>query len=110
MKNICTLIVASAFLGFTIQVGAAEPNLSPRAKANQIVKAERSTGSQSDAVRADNSLGVAAKNKASARHATVAGSAQQADHARMEPPRIGSPKGLQQLRDRGAKFEIAPMK
>ena len=110
MKNILLLAAAAATLLTVNTVSAAEPALSPRAKANQPIKVS-GTGSDVDLVRGQNDLGVAAKSKASGSHSVIAGTSKNdPDLIRGQTARIGSPKGLQQLRESGRDFQVAPLK
>jgi len=98
MKNILLLAAAAATLLTVTTVSAAEPAISPRAKANQPIKVS-GTGSDVDLVRGQNDLGVAAKSKASGSHSVIAGTSKNdPDLIRGQNARIGSPKGLQQRR------------
>ena len=111
MKNITKLLlVAGAAVALTSAVRADEPLLSPRAKANQPMKAS-SGGSDVDLVRGQNDLGVAAKSKASGSHSMIASTSKNdPDLVRGQWTVTGSPKGVQQLRDSGRAFQVAPLK
>jgi hypothetical protein len=108
-----TLLLAAASVAGLIAVNTATADdalLSPRAKANQPPKTA-GTGSDANLVRGQNDLGVAAKAKASGNPSTFAGpSTNDPDLVRGQWTRTGSPKGLQQLRDNGREFQVAPLK
>jgi hypothetical protein len=111
MKSITTfLLAAGAAIALSSQAGAAEPLLSPRAKANQPSKV---VGGSDTLVfgKNPNALGDAAKAKASGGHYSVAGSSKNdPDLVRGQWARTGSPKGLQQLRESGREHQVAPLK
>ena len=110
MKNILLLAAAAATLLTVNTLSAAEPALSPRAKANQPIKVS-GTGSDVDLVRGQNDLGVAAKSKASGSHSVIAGTSKNdPDLILGQTARIGSPKGFQQFRESGRDFQVAPLK
>lgn len=111
MKHITKLLlVTSAAAAFTSQLSAAERVLSPRAQDNQIrIVAGSSSGSE--LTRDFYSLGDAAKAKAVGGHSVIAASSKSdPDLAHAKPARVGSPKGLEQLRESGKEFQIAPLK
>ncbi len=111
MKNITKLLLTvGAAVALSSQAGAAEPFLSPRAKANQPSKP---AGGSDTLVfgKSPNALGDAAKAKASGGHYSVAGSSKNdPDLIRGQWTRTGSPKGLQQLRESGREYQVAPLK
>lgn len=111
MKNITKLFIATgAAVILTSAARADEPLLSPHAKGNQPPKVS-SAGSDVDSVRGQNDLGVAARSKASGRHSIVAGNSKNDPNlVQGQSAKIGSPKGLQQLRESGRDFGIAPLK
>jgi hypothetical protein len=111
MKTILLLPIAAATLFAAVStVKADEPLLSPRAKANQPSKVF-GLGSDADLVRGHNDPGVAAKAKASGGHSTIVGTSNNdPDLIRGQTTRAGSPKGIQQLRESGRDFQVAPLK
>lgn len=111
MKNMTKLLlVTSAAVAITSQAGAAERVLSPRAKANQIITVP-ATGSDPDVIRGQNALGAAARSKTlGSRSMIAATSPNDPDLVRSQGPRAGSPRGLQQLRESGREFQVAPLK
>ncbi|MBI3870448.1 MAG: hypothetical protein HY299_18120 [Verrucomicrobia bacterium] len=111
MKNTLLLAAATATLLTAVNTAKAdEPFLSPRAKANQTLNVS-GNGSDPDLVRGQNDLGVAAASKASGHHSVIAGASKNApDLVHGQPMVTASPKGLQQLRESGRAFQIAPLK
>ena len=111
MKNITKLLlVTGAAVALTSVARADEPLLSPRAKANQPIKVSGG-GSDVDLIRGQNDLGAAAKSKALGSHSMTTGTSKNdPDLVRGQWSAIGSPKGLQQLRDSGRAFQVAPLK
>jgi hypothetical protein len=104
------LLVAGAAVALTGQVGAAEPLLSPRAKAAQPITVSSGSAADPDLIQGQNLVGAAAAAKA-AGPAVVAGSAiNDPDLVHGQWARAGSPKGLQQLRASGREFQVAPLK
>lgn len=111
MKNSFILAAATAVLLAAVNsASAGEAPLSPRAKANQIPTAV--SGSPiAEAARGQNALGAAALTKASGRHSALVISSRSApDVVHEQWARTGSPRGLQQLRESGREFQVAPLK
>ena len=111
MTNITKfLLVAGAAVALTGQVGAAEPLLSPHAKAAQPITVSSGSAADPDLIQGQNLVGAAAAAKATG-PAVVAGSAiNDPDLVHGQWARAGSPKGLQQLRASGREFQVAPLK
>ena len=110
MKNITKLLlVTGAAVALTSAVRADEPFLSPRAKANQSVRLAGS-GNDADLARGQNTLGDAARSKTAGLPIVVGSSKNDPDLVRGQWDATGSPKGLQQLRDSGRTFQVAPLK
>src|SRR5262249_27205722 len=99
-----------AVLAAVNTVSADEALLSPRAKANQPSRISRS-GIDPDLVRGQNDPGVAAQAKASGVHSMIGGASKNdPDLVRAQAAKTGSPKGLEQLRQNGREFQVAPVK
>ena len=111
MKNMTKLLLAvSAAMALASQAGAAEALLSPRAKANQITVVTP-IGIDPDLVRGQTALGVAALTKVTGSRPIFTGpSANDPDLVRGQWAVTGSPKGIQQLRESGRGFMVAPLK
>ena len=111
MKN--TLLVAVGAIAMLTATGtacAADSALSPRAKAN-LPSQTSGGGTHPDLVRGKNDPGVAAIAKASGAPSTVVGaSSNDPDLVRGQWTKAGSPRGLQQTRESGREFQVAPLK
>ncbi len=103
------LLAASAAVALIGQAGAAEPLLSPRAKAAQPITVSGGSGDP-DLVHGQNSVGAAAAAKAAGTPMVAGTSSNDPDLVRGQWARTGSPKGLQQLRESGREFQVAPLK
>src|SRR2546425_3867066 len=106
MRNMTKfLLVAGAAIALAGQVGAAEPLLSPRAKAAQPIIGSGGSAADPDLVQAQKSV-AQPRRKPWAGPAVVAGSAtSDPDLVHGRWARTGSPKGLQQLRASGREFQ-----
>ena len=111
MKSITKLLLAAcAAVALTSATRADEPLLSPRTSANQPGKIS-GAGREADLVRGQNDLGVAAQSKASGSRSAIAGTSKNdPDLAHSQGAVTGSPKGVQQLRESGRAFQVAPLK
>ncbi len=110
MKNITKLLlIAAASASWNIRGNAGEPLLTPRAMGNQTVVVSGHSNDP-DLVRGQNDLGEAARAKASGNPSMVAVSSRDRDLTRDRFARVGSPRGLDQLRGSGREFQIAPLK
>ena len=111
MKNLTRLLLAAG--SAVILAGAVHADqlaLSPRAQANQPAKFYAGSSSV-DLVRGQNDLGLAAGQKASGGRSVIAGvSTNDPDLVRADRTVTASPKGLEQLRDSGRDFQVAPLK
>jgi hypothetical protein len=110
MKNITKLLVAaSAAMAFSSQAGAGEALLSPRAKANQITVVT-AIGSDPDRSAARPRSGVAALTKVSGSRPIISGTYAN-DPALLRGQWAGRiSERIEQLRESGREFMVAPLK